>query len=132
METKKNNPNETLQELLIGIVIFGMLEQLFLIWLWERRVYFTIGLWSGVTLAALAACHMYYSLNRALDLGQGASKYVLSQNMVRYGVIIVAFGTLCIWDFGNPLAAFAGIMCLKAGAYLQPFTHKILSKLGRR
>ena len=32
----------------------------------------------------------------------------------------------------NPLAAFAGIMGLKAGAYLQPFTHKISTKFKRR
>lgn len=123
---------ETLRELLIGIVAFGILEQLLLMWLVEKKVYFTLGLWVGVTLAGAAAIHMHRSLQRALDLGQAASKYVISQNMVRYGVIIGVFAILCILDFGNPLAAFAGIMCLKAGAYLQPFTHKILSILKRR
>lgn len=132
MEQGKKDSNETLQELVTGIIFVGLLEQLVFVWLVEKKLYFTIGLWIGVILAIIAACHMYWSLNKALDLGQGASKYALSQNMVRYGVIIVAFGVLCILDFGNPLAAFAGIMCLKAGAYLQPFTHKILSKLRRR
>ena len=71
-------------------------------------------------------------LNIGLDLGDSASKYVLSQNMIRYGVIVVAFGVLCLLEIGSPLAAFAGIMGLKAGAYLQPFTHKILTKIQRR
>ena len=132
MEQGKKDSNETLQELVTGIIFVGLLEQLVFVWLVEKKLYFTIGLWIGVILAIIAACHMHWSLNKALDLGQGASKYALSQNMVRYGVIIVVFGVLCILDFGNPLAAFAGIMCLKAGAYLQPFTHKILSKLRRR
>ena len=57
---------------------------------------------------------------------------LLSQNMIRYGVIVIAFGMLCMIDIGNPLAAFAGIMGLKAGAYLQPFTHKISTKFKRR
>ena len=56
----------------------------------------------------------------------------MSQNMIRYGVIVIAFGVLCLLDIGNPLAAFAGIMGLKAGAYLQPFTHKIITKIQRR
>ena len=60
------------------------------------------------------------------------TKYLMSQNMIRYGVIVIAFGVLCLLDIGNPLAAFAGIMGLKAGAYLQPFTHKIITKIQRR
>ena len=95
-------------------------------------MYFTIGLWFGIVLACAAAFHMWWGLNIGLELGDGAGKYVLSQNMIRYGVIVVAFAALCILDFGNPLAAFAGIMGLKAGAYLQPFTHKIMLKIKRR
>ena len=71
-------------------------------------------------------------IDKALDLGDAAGKYALAQNMIRYGVIVVAFGALCVMDFGNPIAAFAGIMGLKAGAYLQPFTHKIIIKFQRR
>lgn len=129
---ENNNPYETLWELLAGILFFGILVWLILIWFLERKLYFSLGLGLGIILAVLAAFHMYWSLNKALDMGQAAVKYALSQNMVRYGVIIIAFGVLCVLDFGNPLAAFAGIMGLKAGAYLQPFTHKILSKLKRR
>ena len=132
MAKEGNDSGQTLKELLAGIIVFGILEQIIFFLIAEKKRYLTIGLWFGVILAILAACHMYYSLNRALDLGGGAAKYVMSQNMVRYGVIVVAFGILCVLDFGNPLSAFAGIMCLKAGAYLQPFTHKILSKVKRR
>lgn len=129
---ENNNPYETLWELLAGILFFGILVWLILICFLERKLYFSLGLGLGIILAVLAAFHMYWSLNKALDMGQAAVKYALSQNMVRYGVIVIAFGVLCVLDFGNPLAAFAGIMGLKAGAYLQPFTHKILSKLRRR
>ena len=132
MVKEGNDSGQTLKEMLAGIIVFGILEQIIFSLITEKKLYLTIGLWFGIILAILAACHMYYSLNRALDLGGGATKYVMSQNMVRYGVIVVAFGILCVLDFGNPLAAFAGIMCLKAGAYLQPFTHKIISKVRRR
>ena len=127
-----NKETETLRELLLGTFVSGMVIWFIIFWFVTRKVYFTLGLWLGVLLALLAACHMWWGINRAVDLGDGASKYVISQNMVRYGVIIVIFGIICIIDFASPLAAFAGIMCLKAGAYLQPFTHKIINKLKRR
>ena len=132
MEIKQTNPKETLYELMTGILSSGILIWIVVIWLVEKKMYFSIGLGIGIVLAILAACHMWWSLDRGMELGGGASKYLLSQNMVRYGVIIFSFGVICVADVGSPLAAFAGIMCLKWGAYLQPFTHKILSKIRRR
>ena len=124
--------SETLKELLIGILFYGIIVEVIGICFIKDKVYFTIGLWFGVFLAMAAAIHMWWGLNKAMDLGNGASKYALLQNMIRYGVIVVAFGALCVLDVGNPIAAFVGIMGLKAGAYLQPFTHKIIIKFQRR
>ena len=124
--------SETLKELLIGILFYGIIVEVIGICFIKDKVYFSIGLWIGIFLALAAAVHMWWGLDRAMDMGDGASKYLLSQNMIRYGVIVVAFGALCVMDVGNPIAAFAGIMGLKAGAYLQPFTHKIMIKFQRR
>ena len=124
--------SETLKELLIGILFYGIIVEVIGIWFIEDKAYFTIGLWFGVILACATAVHMWWGLDRALDMGDAAGKYALSQNMIRYGVIVVAFGALCVMDVGNPIAAFTGIMGLKAGAYLQPFTHKIMIKFQRR
>ena len=132
MEENIKKISETLKELLIGILFYGILVEVIGICFIKDKMYFTIGLWFGVFLAMAAAVHMWWGLNKAMDLGNGASKYALSQNMIRYGVIVVAFGALCVLDVGNPIAAFAGIMGLKAGAYLQPFTHKIIIKFQRR
>lgn len=124
--------SETLKELLIGILFYGIIVEVIGLCFIKDKIHFTIGLWFGILLALAAAVHMWWGLNRGLELGDNASKYVLSQNMIRYGVIVVAFAALCFMDLGNPLAAFAGIMGLKAGAYLQPFTHKIIIKFQRR
>ena len=128
MKEKIKKISETLKELLIGILFYGILVEVIGLCFIENKLYFSIGLWFGIFLAVSSAIHMWWGLNIGLDLGDSAGKYMLSQNMIRYGVIVVAFAALCIMDFGNPIAAFAGIMGLKAGAYLQPFTHKILSK----
>ena len=132
MKEKIKKISETLKELLIGILFYGIIVEIIGICFIKDKMYFSVGLWFGIVLALAAAVHMWRGLNIGLDLGDNAGKYVLSQNMIRYGVIVVAFGALCIMDFGNPIAAFVGIMGLKAGAYLQPFTHKILLKLKRR
>lgn len=124
--------SETLKELLIGILFYGILVEVIGICFIKDKIYFTIGLWLGIILACVSAVHMWWGLDRGVELGDGATKYMLSQNMIRYGVIVAAFGSLCLFDIGNPLAAFAGIMGLKAGAYLQPFTHKIIIKFQRR
>lgn len=124
--------SETLKELLIGILFYGIIVEVLGICFVKDAIYFTIGLWIGILLAMTAAFHMWWGLDRGVELGDGATKYMLSQNMIRYGVIVAAFGVLCLLDIGNPLAAFAGIMGLKAGAYLQPFTHKIMIKFRRR
>ena len=126
------NISETLKELLIGILFYGIIVEVFILCFSKEKGYLSIGLWMGIFLASAAAIHMWWGLDRALTLGDVAGKYALSQNMIRYGVIVVAFGALCVMDFGNPIAAFAGIMGLKAGAYLQPFTHKIMKKIQRR
>lgn len=132
MKEKIKKISETLKELLIGILFYGIIVEVIGICFIKDKTYFSIGLWIGIILACAAAVHMWWGLDRAMDLGDGASKYALSQNLIRYGVIVVAFGALCVMDVGNPIAAFAGIMGLKAGAYLQPFTHKIIIKFQRR
>ena len=124
--------SETLKELLIGILFYGILVEVIMLLFIKEKLYCSIGLGIGIFLALAAAIHMWWSLERGVELGDGATKYMMSQNMIRYGVIVVVFGALCIVDVGNPIAAFAGIMGLKAGAYLQPFTHKVIIKFQRR
>ena len=126
------NISETLKELLMGIIFYGIILEVLILCFGKEKGYLSIGLWIGIFLAFAAAIHMWWGLEKGMELGNGATKYLLSQNMIRYGVIVIAFGVICLWDIGNPLAAFAGIMGLKAGAYLQPFTHKISTKIKRR
>ena len=132
MKDSIKNISETLKELLMGISFYGIIVEVLILCFSKKIIYLSIGLWIGIFLAFAAAIHMWWGLEKGMELGDGATKYLMSQNMIRYGVIVIAFGVLCLLDIGNPLAAFAGIMGLKAGAYLQPFTHKIITKIQRR
>ena len=64
---------------------------------------------------------MWKVLDTALELGDGAKKYATSKNLLRYAVVLVVFAVLMLTHFADPLAAFAGLMGMKASAYLQPF-----------
>lgn len=78
-------------------------------------------------MAALAAYHMWRTLDRALDLEESAARVIQKNSILRYAVIVVVLGIIMVTEVCNPLAAFLGLMGLKVSAYLQPFTHRLRS-----
>lgn len=120
--------DRTLLELWTGIAVAGVLGQAVIFFV-ERKVYFTIGWWYGVVLSLFMAWHMWRALDRGLDMGDGASGYLTRSNIIRYVLVAVAYIALAAIDFGNPVAAFAGVLMLKVAAYIQPFTHKVFKKM---
>ena len=122
----------TLKELMTGILLFGLVCLVAGVWFVYSPLKYILGLLIGLALAEAAAWHMHRSICRNLELNAGnngaANAYAVKNSMIRYGVILVLFLAVCLTDFAYPLAVFLGIMGLKAGAYLQPFTHKYLFK----
>lgn len=122
--------DETLKELLTGISLFEILAVLVGIWFVDSPVKYVLGVLAGAVLAILAAIHMYWSIRKNLEVNMdnasAANAYSVKSSMIRYGVILIVFLFFCLTDIAYPLAVFLGIMGLKAGAYLQPFTHKYL------
>lgn len=122
--------NETLIEMIAGTLFFGIICQGTIVFLVKDKVGYSIGLWLGILAAAFTILHLNASLDKALDYDEGgAKKHMIIQNLVRYAVLIVFLGLLMITDFANPLAAFLGLMGVKAGAYLQPLCHKVIDKI---
>lgn len=125
MKEKITRINRTLFELEAGILIFGMLCQLF-VFLVKDKAGYSIGLWMGILIGAVSAFHMWWSLDRALDLEEKTAVQKMSiHNVLRYLFIVAAFALICMGGIANPLSAFLGIMGLKASAYMQPFTKRI-------
>lgn len=122
--------NRTMLELQSGIVLFGLFCQLAAMWLVPDVVKFTIGLWLGIAIAVAAGFHMWGSLQKAFDGFEGdVTKKIATAGAIRYVVIAVCFFIVAVTEVGEPLATFAGIMALKIGAYIQPFTHKFYNKI---
>lgn len=128
VENVKGKFDRTLLELWAGIIAMGVLGQTVMFFV-KQKVYFTIGWWYGVVLSLFMAWHMWRALDKGLDLGEGASSYLTKANIIRYVIVAIAYILLAVIDFGDPIAAFVGVLMLKVSAYIQPFTHKIFKEM---
>lgn len=135
MEESAGKPgkiNDTLQELLAGILAAGVVFQATVVWFVKDKASYSAGLWIGVMLAAFLAWHMWRTIDEALDMGEaGAQKIMRKRSAMRYGAVILVLAVLMCTEAANPLSAFLGVMTLKVAAYLQPVTHKVILKLRR-
>lgn len=121
---KKDN---TLTELIVGIILFGIVEQIVCLIFLKDYLYNAIGLWSGAAIAIGMVVHMKRSIEDALDLGEeGATKHIRKTYALRLTVVAVVMGCIIYFQLGNPLTLLAGVLTLKISAYLQPYMHKVL------
>ena len=120
--------NETVREMWIGMLVWGILCQVIPVWFIEDRLGYSLGLWIGLLLAGASAYHMWWALDRGLDDEGSAQAYIRKLSLLRYAVILVVFGILMVTETANPLSAFLGVMGLKVSAFIQPFLHKKLNK----
>lgn len=121
----KDKINRTVFELWVGILIYGILCQ-FIVLLVKDKIAFSICLWSGIVCAILSAFHMWWSLERALDLDEGgAIKNMRVQFVIRYFVLVLVLGAMGVIFGSYVLATFLGIVGVKASAYIHFITHRI-------
>lgn len=122
--------NRTVLELQSGIVFFGVVCQLAAMWFVPDMLKYTIGLWLGIAVAMAAGFHMWGSLKKAFDGFEGdVTKKITQAGIIRYVIIVVCFLAVAVSGVGEPIAMFVGIMALKIGAYIQPFTHRFYNKI---
>lgn len=124
---KKINP--TTFDLCLGIVLYGIVFEIILL-IFSRKPAYSIGLWIGIVLAVVGSIHMWWSLDRSLDMVQkDATRQVTTNNIIRYFVAVMVMVLLVYTDFANPIFAFCGYMGMKVSAYMNPFVRKISAKV---
>ncbi len=123
--------SQTLKELLIGICAWGvLLAILFLIG--RQDIIFFASLLAGILASVCLALHMNYFVETAIELDQeNAGKRMAKGAAIRMGAVILLI-IAAVMLKGNAVAVFFGLLTLKAGAYTQPFTHKILCRICRK
>lgn len=128
-KSRKKKIDTTLFDLCLGIFLYGIVCQAVLL-IFSRRPDYSIGLWIGVALGITGAIHMWWSLDRGLDMAEkDAVKTIGGQSLVRSFVLIVVVVLLAYSGFADPIFVFLGYMGMKVSAYLQPFIHRISSKV---
>ncbi len=124
---KKIDP--TLFDLCLGIFLYGVVFEIILLF-FSRKASYSVGLWIGVILAVAGAVHMWWSLNRSMEMvSKDAGRTVGVNNLVRYFVLVIVIMVLAYTDFANPILAFCGYMGMKISAYLNPMIRKVREKV---
>ena len=113
----------------LGQLLFGIVCQLVGMFFAQSKGWYTASLWLGVTFSLAAVIHMARTLDRALQMGEAASKVITRGYLFRYIMIIFVMVVAALTKVLNPLIVFLGYMSLKVTAYIQPFTHKLLNRL---
>lgn len=124
--------NDVLPELIVNIILYGLLVQVIGVWFVVDKLRYSTGLWLGIAVAAGMAVHMAVVIRDSVDLmaEKQIRRRVVLFSLLRYVIVVLAFAAVLFFRLGNPVVMFIGVMGLKAAAYVQPFTHRILSKMG--
>lgn len=122
--------NQTLLELLAGIIVLGVGIQIVCLIVSKHYLYDAVGLWSGIGICCFSAIHMQRSIEDAIDLGEaGAKKHVGLGYATRMVVTLLVAGAVIYFKVGNYVTLLIGVFPLKLAAYLQPVTHKLFEKI---
>ncbi len=125
--------NETLREMIPGILAYGLLIQIIVAVFFPLRLYRAIGLWAGIFCGVAMAVHMAFCLEKVVMLDEkGATAYARKTTLIRYGCVCLVLLLIAFLKVGDPVTMVLGILGLKIGAYLQPFVHSIIRKFSHK
>ncbi len=128
MKEKLSELNETLLDLIIGILIYNVLIGVIGMII-KRSLFYLLGVTGGTVLAVIMVFIMLYFIDGALDMDpKSANAYMLKGQMIRYGIMgassIIAI-KVHFYTFAGGILALLGI---KAAAHMQPFVNKYITK----
>ncbi|MCL2719609.1 MAG: hypothetical protein FWE14_12620 [Lachnospiraceae bacterium] len=118
--------NAVLFEMLAGIIIFGFICQITVIWFISDTLGFSLGLWLGIIIAIGYAIHMWWSIEQYLYMGAYAAGMARKHMMFRYMIVAIVLVFVAATAIVQFLAVVLGILGIKAGAFIQPFIQKII------
>lgn len=126
--------SEVVKEMCLGILAYGLLAEILILLVTEKKAVCSFGLLVGIVMAIVMVFHMERTISNALELpGKYMNTSIQKSSMVRYSLMAVLFVAVVLLNKDALIPCFIGTMGLKVAAYLQPFTHKFIIKVqGRR
>lgn len=124
------NMNETLKDLIIGIILTMLIVCIIGALVTNNKLAFILGDVLGSVIAILIAIHLNATIAKALDMNEeGAAKYTKKMSILRIIImgcaVVVA---LTLPEVFNLIGTLLGILGLKISAYLQPLTNRFITK----
>jgi vacuolar-type H+-ATPase subunit I/STV1 len=120
--------NDALPGLVFGIVFYGIVVQLIGVWFVTDKISYSIGLWYGIAIAVGIAVNIATVIYGQKD----ANRRIVAKSLLRYIVVAVLLFILGLFNFGNLIMAFVGMLGLKISAYLQPLFMKVTDRFSGR
>ena len=128
-ENKLDESKLTLCELVIGIVLFSMLELIVGVFFINKIICFILGIIVGTLSAIVIVNHMYSTIDKAIEAGEEAAEKIVRKGaMLRIlGIFTIFFIVVYLHKYINVYAVFISMLNLKFSAYIQPLTNKLIS-----
>lgn len=120
---------QTLRELQIGIIFFGILNIAIGMWFFDDKLDYVLGGVLGTVTGLVLSDNMARAIEKAVCNPYKANVKVRIAYILRYliEIIVVLIALLSPWV--NWVATFIGIFVLKFATFLTPLIHKINLKI---
>jgi len=116
--------NVVLFEVIVGIIVFGLICKLTIVWFVNDKLAYCLGIWLGIITAVIYTIHMWWSIGQYLYMGNAAARYARKNMFLRYIVVAAVLILSATTDHIQFFAVVLGIFGIKAGASMQPFLQK--------
>lgn len=118
----------TVRDLLTGALLYGIIVEIVGMIMVENRLSYTLGILVGYICVVLMVCHMYLTLEKALDMEpEQASKFSTRNNLLRYAILVVVLILVAWVPKVSVVAVIIMIFGMKISAFLQPVISKYIT-----
>lgn len=124
MKNKLRRINETLLDLIIGILLFGVIAAILGMIITGDGLWYLSGNVAGVIIAIGICFHMLASIDDVLHMDpKSANQYMIKRAIIRFLIMAVAAIVAIKVHFSCFLGMVTALLGIKFAALLQPFIH---------
>lgn len=118
----------TVRDLLTGALLYGIIVEIIGMILVENRLSYSLGILVGYICVVFMVCHMYLTLEKALDMDpDSASKFSTRKNILRYVILVIILMLVAWLPKVSVMAVIIMIFGMKISAFLQPVISKYIT-----
>ncbi|MBO5237244.1 MAG: ATP synthase subunit I [Lachnospiraceae bacterium] len=118
----------TVRDLLTGALLYGIIVEIIGLILVENRLSYSLGILVGYICVVFMVCHMYLTLEKALDMDpDSASKFSTRNNILRYVILVIILMLVAWLPKVSVMAVIIMIFGMKISAFLQPVISKYIT-----